>query len=403
MKVLNWILDHPWRVAGIICMGLGLYATYLRVFYGLGASTNLSDEFPWGLWIGFDLLCGVMLAGGGFTISAIVHVFHVEKWKPIARPAILTAFLGYILVIGGLMFDLGHPFRIWHPLIMWNPHSVMFEIGWCVTLYTTVLFLEFLAFVFERLEWARPAHILHKLTFPLVLASVLLSMLHQSSLGSLFLLVPGRLHELWYTMLLPVLFFVSAIGMGLTMTIVESNLSARAFGRCIEGDLVQGLGRAAAWVLGFYAVLRIGDIIVRGAYTALWPMDRAAAFFLIEIVLGLVIPIIIFSTPKLRANTRLLYRAALLGVLGFIIHRLNVSVTGFEVIAGKTYTPAWTEVAVSLMLVTIGVTAFNLAGRYLPIFETEAEDAERIETWTQERERIDRVRNPKPRLASDRG
>jgi Ni/Fe-hydrogenase subunit HybB-like protein len=306
-------------------------------------------------------------------------------------------------VIGGLMFDLGHPFRIWHPLIMWNHHSVMFEIGWCVTLYTTVLFLEFLAFVFERIEWNRMAHIFHKLTFPLVIASVLLSMLHQSSLGSLFLLVPGRLHELWYTPLLPFLFFISAIGMGLVMTIVESNLSARAFGRCIEGELVQQLGRAAAWVLGIYLVLRLGDLVARGAYTTLWPMDRAAGFFVIEIVLGLVIPIIIFSNAALRSNTRLLYRGALLGVLGFIIHRLNVSVTGFEVIAGKTYTPAWTEVAVSLMLVTIGVTAFNLAGRYLPIFETEAEDTERIETWTRERERIARLRSEKPRLASDRG
>jgi len=402
MKVLHWILDHPWRVVGVICMGLGLYSTYLRVFYGLGASTNLSDEFPWGLWIGFDLMCGVMLAAGGFTISAVVHVFKIEKWKPIARPAILTAFLGYILVIGGLMFDLGHPFRIWHPLIMWNHHSVMFEIGWCVTLYTTVLFMEFVAFVFERLEWERLAHILHKLTFPLVIASVLLSMLHQSSLGSLFLLVPGRLHELWYTPLLPFFFFLSAIGMGLVMTIVESNLSARAFGRCIEGELLQGLGRAAAGVLGVYFVLRMGDLIARGAITTLWPLDRAAGFFLIEVVLGLVIPIIIFSSSVLRSNTRLLYSGALLGVLGFIIQRLNVSVTGFEVVAGKTYTPAWTEVAVSLMLVTIGVTAFNLAGRYLPIFETEAEDAERIETWTRERERLAHLRSEEPSLAPDR-
>ena len=142
-----------WSAIFAAIMVSGLYATFLRMFYGLGGSTNLSDQFPWGLWIAFDVMCGVGLAAGGFTLVAMVHIFNIEKYKPVLRPAILTAFLGYVLVVVGLLFDLGRPDRLWHPLVMWNPHSVMFEVAWCVTLYTTVLFLEFLPMVFEKFGW----------------------------------------------------------------------------------------------------------------------------------------------------------------------------------------------------------------------------------------------------------
>ena len=169
-----------------------MYATYLRIFYGLGGSTNLSDKFPWGLWIAFDVMCGVGLAAGGFTLVAIVHIFNIERYKPVLRPAILTAFLGYLLVVVGLLYDLGRPDRLWHPLVMWNPHSVMFEVAWCVTLYTTVLFLEFLPVVFEKFGWHRPTEWIHRISVPLMILGVLLSTLHQSSLGTL---VPDRAGE----------------------------------------------------------------------------------------------------------------------------------------------------------------------------------------------------------------
>ena len=356
---------QPWRILGLMILAAGLAATWIRFTQGLGASTNLTDEFPWGIWIGFDVMCGVGLAAGGFTISALVYIFRIEKWRPVARPAVLTAFIGYLLVVGGLLYDLGHPFRVWHPLIMWNHTSVMFEVGWCVTLYTIVLTGEVSALVFEGLKWDRAARIAHHFTFPLTVAAVLLSMLHQSSLGSLFLLVPGRLHELWYTPLLPFLFFISAVGIGLVMTILESNLSARAFGRCIEAEILQQVAKAAAWVLGLYLVVRVLDLLNSGAWRQVLDFDRASWFFLIEIAVGFVIPIVLFSQERIRRNTRWMYHGAQLAVLGFMINRLNVGITGFEVVAGYSYVPAWTEVAVSLMLVAIGVTAFNLAGRYL--------------------------------------
>jgi len=376
----------PWRVIGLAFLVSGVYAGVLRFTQGLGAVTNLNDSFPWGLWVGFDILCGVGLAAGGFTVSALVYVLRLDKSRALARPAVLTAFIAYLLVVGGLMFDLGHPWRIWHPLVLWNPHSVMFEIAWCVTLYTTVLAAEASAMLFEKLRWRRSTRVVHALTFPLTLLAVLLSMLHQSSLGSLFLIVPGRLHELWYTPILPLLFFISAMGVGLAMTIMESTLSARAFGRPLELELLAPVGRLAAIILGFYLILRWADMFRSGALEALWPLDRAALFFLLETAL-LAVPVILFSLERVCRNGRWLYHAAQMVVLGFIVGRLNVAVTGFEVVSGKTYVPSWTEVAVTGMLITVGVTGFYLAARYLPVFEPDAGAVDRERTWQNDMQR----------------
>jgi Ni/Fe-hydrogenase subunit HybB-like protein len=390
---MNRILSRLsfWRAIGLISVVAGLYATWIRFTKGLGAGTNLSDAFPWGLWVGFDVVCGVGLAAGGFTISAIVYILNIEKYRPLARPAVLTAFIGYLLVVGGLMFDLGHPWRIWHPLIMWNPHSVMFEVAWCVTLYTLVLGAEVSSMVFERLRWRLAYRIAHRMTFPLTVAAVCLSMLHQSSLGSLFLIVPGRLHELWYTPLLPLLFFVSAIGVGLVMTIIESTLSARAFGRAIETDILRDVARLASWVMGLYLVVRFSDMVRSGAILSLSNMDRATASFLLEILFGFMIPIVLFSLERVRNNTRLLYHAAQLALMGFIVNRLNVAITGFEVISGQTYHPSWMEIAVTLMIITIGITGFHLAARYLPVFDKDHLAGERERTWKKELERKARL------------
>ena len=364
----RWTL---WRAVAAVIFLAGAIAAVRRFTLGLGATTNLSDGFPWGLWVSFDVMCGVGLAGGGFTVSAIVYLLRREKYMPLARPAIFTAFIGYLMVVGGLLFDLGLPWRIWHPMIMWNHHSVMFEVAWCVTLYTTVLAAEVSTMVFERFQMKRAAHFTHLCAVPLTLHAVLLSMLHQSSLGSLFLLVPGRLHELWYTPLLPFLFFVSAIGVGLSMTIVESNLTARSTGRAVEAEVLRHVGRVAVSVYALYAVLRIGDLVWRGQLGAVVPVDRASAFFLLEFICGFLLPLVLYAMPKVRRNSRWLYHTAQLAVLGFLFNRLNVGITGFEVVSGVRYTPSWEEIAVTLSLVAMGVTLFSLAIKHLPVLEEE--------------------------------
>jgi Ni/Fe-hydrogenase subunit HybB-like protein len=371
-----------WGALFALILAGGAYATVIRFTQGLGASTNLSDAFPWGIWIGFDVLCGVMLAAGGFTLTAAVHIFNIERYKPIIRPTVLTAFLGYLLVCVALMFDLGRPYRIWHPLVMWNPHSVMFEVGWCVTLYTTVLSLEFAPVVFERLRMDRPMKVLRAISIPLVIAGVLLSTLHQSSLGSLYLIMPNKLHPYWYSPLLPVFFFLSAIGIGLAMTIFESTMSAKYHGRQLELPLLRGLGRVLAVVLAVYSVLRFEDLYHRGVLPQLLIASRETYFFVLEVLIGLALPLALLASRRMRDSASGLYLIAVLTVLGFITNRLNVSITGMEASAGIQYIPKWTEVAVTASIVAAGFFIFGLAVRYLPIFPEEKTGSAGPETAT---------------------
>jgi Ni/Fe-hydrogenase subunit HybB-like protein len=344
----------------------------------LGASTNLSDRFPWGLWIGFDVLCGVMLAAGGFTLMAAVHIFNAERFRPIIRPALLTAFLGYLLVVVALFFDLGRGDRIWHPLIMWNPRSVMFEVGWCVTLYTTVLALEFAPVVFERLRLERPQRWLHMVSLPLVIVGVILSTLHQSSLGSLYLIVPDKLHPLWYSPLLPVFFFISALAVGMAMTIFESSMSARHLGHQLELPLLRDLGRILTVFLAVYAVLRVQDLYHRGVWHLAMRWGYESSLFWLEIGLGLALPLVLLLLPRIRQSANGLYLISVLVVAGFMTNRLNVAVTGMEASAGVHYVPKWTEVAVTLSIVAAGVWLFALATRHLQIFHEEPPEAVRL-------------------------
>jgi Ni/Fe-hydrogenase subunit HybB-like protein len=358
-----------WRAVLLVILAAGFYSTLLRFTKGLGAATHLSDRFPWGLWIGFDVICGVGLAAGGFTLAAIVYVFHLRRFHPILRPSILTAFLGYALVAVALLYDLGKPYNIWHPLVMWNHHSVMFEVAWCVMLYLTVLALEFSPAVFERFRMQKPLKLLKAITIPLVIVGVLLSTLHQSSLGSLFLIVPSKLHPYWYSPLLPVFFFISAVGTGMAIVIFESNLSARAFGLEIEMPLLAALGKAMAVVLGVYGILRLQDLWRRGALVHLREPSTETALFVLEIVLGILIPLPLLLLRRVREDREGLFAAAVLVITGFLLNRLNVSITGLEYSAHAHYFPKWTEVAVTLSMVGTMFLCFALAVRYFNVFE----------------------------------
>jgi len=360
-----------WKLVFLALMAAGFYGTVVRFAQGLGRSTNLNDQFPWGLWIGFDVLCGVMLAAGGFTLTAAVHIFNIKRLQPIVRPTILTAFLGYVLVCVALMYDLGRPYRIWHPLVMRNPHSVMFEVAYCVMLYTTVLSLEFSPIVLERFNLQKPLKIIRSALIPLVILGVILSTLHQSSLGTLYLIMPEKLHPLWYSPLLPVFFFISAIAVGLAMTIFESSLSAKYFGRQLELPILQELGRVLVVVLCVYGILRYEDLLHRGVLKLVLRPGYEMYLFWLEMSLSLIFPLLLLSQKKIRTTAQGLYLAAVLVVLGFITNRLNVSITGLESAAGMHYVPKWTEVAVTGAIIAAGFALFGLAVKYLPIFPAE--------------------------------
>ena len=357
-----------WKSVAIVLMALGIACAVQRYAMGLGATTNLKDTFPWGIWIGFDILVGVGLAAGGFTIAATVYIFRIERFRPILRPTILTAFLGYLLVIAGLMADLGRPWAIWHAIIMWNPHSVMFEVAWCVMLYTTVLALEFSPVVLERFRLRRTLRVIRTVTIPLVVLGVILSTLHQSSLGSLFLIIPGRMHPLWYSNIIPFLFIISCVAAGLAMTIVESFLSARAFGREVELPLLAELGRVIVVVLALYFTVRVQDLMTRDALRYAFTPTYQSAMFMVEIVLGVLLPFALLLVRKIRESRTGLFYSAVLVLLGFVAHRMNTAITSMEQWPDRLYVPSFQELAVTLGLAAFGFTAFALVARYFNVF-----------------------------------
>ena len=360
-----------WRIAALVILAGGAYATWVRFTQGLGASTHLNDHAPWGLWIGFDILCGVGLAAGGFAITTAVYILHLEKLRPIVRPTILTAYLGYMLVVVGLMFDLGRPWNIWRAMVLWNPHSVMFEVAWCVMLYNTVLALELSPMLFERLKWHAAVRVVKRVVVPLVGLGFLLSTLHQSSLGSLYLIMPTKLHPLWYSPILPILFWISAVAAGLGMVIFESGLSARAFGRALEFDVLQSVAKVMAAFLGLFLVVRFLDLAWRGAlpqaFRLAGPGSYEAGMFWLETAL-LALPILLVSIRRVRANPQALVACSAVVVGGFLVNRLNVSTTGLDASSGVHYFPSWMEIAVTMSIVVVGLNLFRLAARYLPVF-----------------------------------
>jgi Ni/Fe-hydrogenase subunit HybB-like protein len=364
---MSRVRSYIWTSIFVVLMIAGAYSVYVRFFYGLGGATNLSDQFPWGIWIGFDVLCGVGLAAGGFTLVATVHIFNIETYKPMLRPALLTAFLGYLLVTVALLLDIGKPWYIWHPMVMWNHHSVMFEVAWCVTLYTTVLALEFSPVIFEKMGWEAPLKAIHAISVPLMIMGVLLSILHQSSLGTVYRIMPEKLHPLWYSPMLPLFFFISAVCVGLAMTIFESWHSSRAFGRALEFPLIQGMARLLAVLLSFYIILRFADLTTRGSLAYVFEGSLESWLFLLEVGL-MVLPALLLFQSRITSNPSAIYGCAVMAVFGFITNRLNVSITGMERTSGTHYIPRWTEIAVTLAIIAFGFAVFRLAVKKLPIF-----------------------------------
>lgn len=349
---------------------LGAAAAIYRFAVGLGASTSLSDQVPWGLWVAVDVLSGVALAAGGFTITAAVYIFNMKKYKPIARPAILTAFIGYMVVVIGLIIDIGKPLSFWHPLVMWNYQSVMFEVVVCITLYSTVLALEFAPAFLERFKLTGLQKFLKIFTFPLVIAGIVLSFLHQSSLGGFFLIMPHKVPTLWYTPNLPYLFFLSAIALGLAMVSLETIVSSRTFKRPQENDILQGLAKGAVITLGLYLVFKVGDLAFRGALPALFTSGKASVFFLLEIAVGVIVPMALYSMKSIKESANGLLLASSCVIAGTVLNRFNVN---FFAQAGEraSYFPSIIEILVTVGLVAFMILLYRLAVTYLPVFHEE--------------------------------
>ena len=359
-------------IAGLI-LAIGVPVTIYRFTYGLGAATNLSQSTPWGIWIGFDVLAGVALAAGGYTISTAVYIFGLEKYRPIVRPALLTGFLGYFFVVVGLLVDLGSPWRLPVPLFLSHgTTSVMFEVAWCVALYLSVLAFEFLPPVFEWLGFSRARAFVISLALPATIMGVMLSTLHQSSLGALFLLAEGKIHPLWYSSYIPVFFFVSSIVAGLSMVIVESGLSHRAFrdqldpGKHVDLDrLTLGLARGAAVVLFSYFFLKVQGLIDGGRWDLL--ATGYGAWFLVELLGFVLAPALLFAWATRANHVTAVRWIAGWTVLGVVVNRMNVAVVAMNWSRPTPYYPHWMEIVISLTIVTIGVITFRWIVNRMPV------------------------------------
>jgi Ni/Fe-hydrogenase subunit HybB-like protein len=375
----------PLPLVLLALMGIAFVIAMLRYASGIGAISNLGNSYPWGFWISFDLFTGVAISSGGFLMAATVYIFELKQFKPLLRPSLLTAFLGYILVVIALLVDLGHPERIWYMMIHMNGTSVLLEIGICVMTYLTVLAVEFAPVVFEGLKWQKFAHLIHRFIMPFVILGVVLSTLHQSSLGSLLLIQPAKLYPLWWTPILPVLFFTSAITIGLGMIILESTLSARYFHRGLETHLLEKLAKGIPIVLGIYLLIKFSQLTIAGDLQYLFTSGLMSVLFWAEILIGAVTPIVLFSLKRIRQSDNGLLIGAIILLLGMILNRFDVSWFAVKHPDPLTYIPTFMannvhyfpslpEVLVSVGIFSAGILAFGLAVKYLPVFEAEKEE-----------------------------
>jgi Ni/Fe-hydrogenase subunit HybB-like protein len=343
-----------------------------RLTNGLGAVTNLNDTYPWGFWLAFDVLGGIAMAAGGFIIAAAVYLFNWKKYKPIGRPAILTAFLGYLMAVAALVLDLGHPFRIWHPSIMWQVHSVMWVVAIHVILYTTTLAIESSPMLLERIgeTGAGALKAVRKIMVGAVIFGVMLSTLHQSSLGAVFLIAPARMSPLWFSELLPYMFLISAIAMGLCMVSTESMLSGRAFKHQIDVEIYRGLARGTMITLGLYLALKI-FLLARAGVGLAFDGSLASNMYLLEMAVGVVLPLLLLLGERFRRDPDAILGVNILVIVGVLLNRMNVclfSMNEYNVAQGSGYFPSLMEFLVSLGVVSLGVFLFKMAARHLPLF-----------------------------------
>ena len=371
----------------LIGWGIGLF----RMVVGLDMATNLDDQYPWGIWIAIDVATGVALAAGGFTTAALAHIFHKGRYHGITRAALLTAMLGYTFVAIGLLFDLGRWYNVWHPMIYWQGNSVLFEVGICVMCYLTVLYLEFLPIVAERfrtgLKFWRPFRFLEgpakalvyagdkvasRLMTLLIIAGVVLSCMHQSSLGALMVIAPTKVHPLWYSPILPLMFLASAIAVGFPMVLFEAIIAHRSFKKPQETQLLGGLSRYIPILLGIYLSIKIGDVLVRDAWVHLLVPGTESVMWFIEVgVLG-VLPFVLFLLPWTRQAPWRLFVAAALTVGGVALNRFNVFLVSYTPpYADWVYVPTIMEVAVTLGLIATLTLVYRFAALTLPILESE--------------------------------
>lgn len=350
---------------------LGLTAGVYRLIFGMGPTTNLTDAYPWGLWIGFDFAL-IAFSGAGFTMATVVYVLRRESLRPAMRPAILAGLLGYLAVLLLLILDLGRWDRFYSFFINWNVHSPLFEISWCIVLYSTVLLIEFSPQLFERLGKERPVRWVYAIVIPLVIAGLTLSSLHQSTLGTLYLNMPHRLHALWYSPILPLLFFTSSVLAGFSLAIIAYLVGTRAAGKEVDSRVLDGLAKGVAIAASVYLALKLGEVLLAGEGAALLALDRYSLLFWIELVVGAILPLAIFLRPAHRRSPRWLWTGGLLALFGVLLNRFDATWFAQNAPDWTSYLPHHLEWLSTLGVIAGAMLVWWLGMRYLSVFDSDA-------------------------------
>ena len=365
----------PMTVGLILVMAAAGVVVVYRLLFGLGAATHLSDIWPWGFWIGMDVLGGVAMAAGGFIIAGAVYILNWRKYKVIVRPSILNAFFGYVLAATSITLDIGVPWRIWHPIVMWQINSIMFIVAIHVVLYTSTLATESSPMVFEKLKMTGAYRAVSKIMVPIVLFGVLLSTLHQSSLGAVYLIVPTKLSPLWYSKSLPYMFLISAVLMGLSMVSFETILSSRIFKHKIPMDVITGLARGSLIVAVIYFAIKVWLLVSGPGIGAAFDGSFTANMYLLEMAIGVVLPLVLLSVRDFRTRISSIFTVNILVIIGTLLNRLNVGIFGLAEYASKfgvDYFPSLMEFVLTAGMVAFAFFGFKVSAKYLNLFpETE--------------------------------
>jgi len=377
----------PIVIGLIILAAIGGIFLLLRFLFGIGFVTNLDTQHPWGIWIGVDVAAGVALAAGGFTSAALGHIMNKSNYEVVIRPALLTALLGYTFVALSVCIDLGRYYSIWHPLVFWNGNSALFEVGICVMTYVSVLYIEFLPIVFEKFvgnvnlpgifskfngsidKLLRVLQrYLSKAMFVFIIAGVVLSCLHQSSLGTLMVISGSKMHPLWQTPILPLLFLLSAVSVGFPMIIMESIISSRSFGLKPEMKVLSKLGKIVGPLLGIYLAFKIGDVVIRKSFVYLNDLNSVSIMFFIELLVGVIIPMRMFLSKEVRKSPTFIFIASILVVIGVLINRINCFLVAYNPpYAVRSYFPSAGEIFVTLGFISLEILLFRLIVKYFPV------------------------------------
>jgi len=372
------LLNPATFITGVLVLTMAAIIL-VRFIYGLGSVTHLNDGYPWGIWIAVDVVIGSAFACGGFSVAMLVYIFNKGEYHPLVRPALLASLLGYTLAGVGVIFDLGRWWNVWNMFWPWsaNPNSVMFEVAVCISAYILVMWIEFAPTFFEKFGMDAAKRKLSKFMFAIIALGTLLPMMHQSSLGTLLVVMGEQVHPLWQTPLQPALYLLSAITMGYAVVLFESCLASAAYRRSIEMHLLTPLARVMLGVLAVFLVVRLGDLVVRGALPRAFGLSLEALFFWLE-MLCFILPFFVIGKLEQRRNPARLFVAGILLMLAGSLLRLNGFLIGYQTVIGVetsgvnfSYFPSLTELLVTVGMFATEVLVYIVITRRFPVLPRE--------------------------------